>query len=617
MLGGAFSYCKSLTDVTLGSGLTTLPISLFSGCSALKTLTIPANVTAIGDYAFQHCTALERITIPNKVTDIGNYAFYNCTALEGITFTGDLPIIGASCFDATTATALYPCDNDTWTDAAVTGLASAHTSVTWTADHDPKTVTGTPNSCFTGGISDGVQCTICEKWLTPQTPVPAGHKLIVDGHCTVCGLPEGLLYTVNGDTVTVTDYTGSLTELTVPATINGKTVTAIDDYAFDGCVRLTRITLPDSVTYIGNGAFMSCRALENVNIPSGVTTINSNTFSGCKSLKSVTLPAGVTAIGKYAFDGCTALESLTIPNGVTSIGMNAFESCTALTGITIPASVTDIGKHAFVFCSRLGEVHFLGNAPIFGPNYFSGVTATAYYPCGDATWTEDKLQFTHGGSITWVVEHHYVSGVCTGCDAEEHPTVFADIPSDSWQYPFAVYAVRNGLMAGKGTDEAGNIKFDPNSPIKREEFVQVLYNAEGKPAISIANPFPDVADGGWYKNAVLWAKQNDIASGKGNGNFGVGENISRQDLAMMLYKYAKLNGYSLAADEGLINGYADGDMVASYAKTAMDWAVTNGIMSGKGAAGADLSTFRLDPTGIATRAECAAMLKNFQTAFGG
>ena len=86
---------------------------------------------------------------------------------------------------------------------------------------------------------------------------------------------------------------------------------------------------------------------------------------------------------------------------------------------------------------------------------------------------------------------------------------------------------------------------------------------------------------------------------------------------MMLYKYAKLKGYSLEATNGLIDQFADGASVASYAKTAMDWAVTNGIMSGKGAAGAPLSSFRLDPTGIATRAECAAMLKNFQTAFGG
>lgn len=64
------------------------------------------------------------------------------------------------------------------------------------------------------------------------------------------------------------------------------------------------------------------------------------------------------------------------------------------------------------------------------------------------------------------------------------------------------------------------------------------------------------------------------------------------------------------------SGSVCGGVVAGYAKEAMDWAVTNGVLSGKGAAGADISTFRLDPTGTATRAECAAMLKNFMTAFG-
>ena len=91
--------------------------------------------------------------------------------------------------------------------------------------------------------------------------------------------------------------------------------------------------------------------------------------------------------------------------------------------------------------------------------------------------------------------------------------IFADVEESSWQYQFAQYAVERGLMAGKGTDADGRIIFDPNSPITREEFVQVLYNAESKPAVSIENIFPDVAEDGWYKNAVLWAKENDIASG--------------------------------------------------------------------------------------------------------
>ena len=191
---------------------------------------------------------------------------------------------------------------------------------------------------------------------------------------------------------------------------------------------------------------------------------------------------------------------------------------------------------------------------------------------------------------------------------------FADVRFADWQYAAAEYACEKNLMAGKGIDAYGRIIFDPDNSITREEFAQVLYNAEDKPTVTIENPFPDVKNE-WYKNAVLWANQAGIASGMGNGSFGVGLKITRQDLAMMLYKYAKLKGYSLIAEEGKIDQFADGSKVAGYAKSAMDWAVTYQILSGKGEAGKPLSTFKLDPAGTATRAECAAMLRNFMTAF--
>ena len=221
------------------------------------------------------------------------------------------------------------------------------------------------------------------------------------------------------------------------------------------------------------------------------------------------------------------------------------------------------------------------------------------------------------------IYHRSYTATVTVSGAEIHNVIlekngpeFADVSQSSWQYSFASYACERGLMAGQGTDGQGRIKFAPNNPITRAEFVQVLYNAEGKPAVTNSYNFPDVTASGWYKNAVYWAKSQDIANGLGDGSFGVSKNITRQDLALMLYKYAALKGCSLTAEAGKIDQFADGSKVASYAKTAMNWAVTNGILSGKGEQNKPLSTFRLDPTGTATRAECAAMLKNFMDAFG-
>ena len=218
------------------------------------------------------------------------------------------------------------------------------------------------------------------------------------------------------------------------------------------------------------------------------------------------------------------------------------------------------------------------------------------------------------GDIRTAPSNHTFEGssTCWLCYA-----TFSDVSASSWMISPVVYVYDNGLMAGKGSDKYGDVKFDPSSPITREEFVQVLYNAENKPSVSISNRFPDVANSGWYKNAVLWANANNIANGQGDGKFGVGKNITRQDLAMMLYKYASFKGYSLDAYAGEIYKYADGNKVSGYAQTAMDWAVTNGVLSGKGTSGRPISTFKLDPAGTATRAECAAMLKNFMTAFSG
>lgn len=123
--------------------------------------------------------------------------------------------------------------------------------------------------------------------------------------------------------------------------------------------------------------------------------------------------------------------------------------------------------------------------------------------------------------------------------------------------------------------------------------------------------FSDVADEKWYTSPIIWTYESGIVSGYGNGKFGVSNNVTREQLAKMLYAYAQFKGCDMTFNEKAIDSYGDSSKVSSWAKTAMNWAISKGIMSGKGNAGADLSTYKLDPLGTATRAECASMINKF------
>lgn len=149
---------------------------------------------------------------------------------------------------------------------------------------------------------------------------------------------DGVNYKLNSSTkeATVTSLSGSgkyTGHIAIPSsiTVNGTeySVTSIGKSAFQECIGLTSLTIPNSVTSIGDYAFENCSGLTStsIEIPNSVTSIGEYAFAFCRGLTSVTIPSSVKSIGHRAFFGCIGLTSVTIPNSVTSIGKGAFEGC--------------------------------------------------------------------------------------------------------------------------------------------------------------------------------------------------------------------------------------------------------------------------------------------------
>ena len=176
-------------------------------------------------------------------------------------------------------------------------------------------------------------------------------------------------------------------------------------------------------------------------------------------------------------------------------------------------------------------------------------------------------------------------------------TGFEDIRTTEWQYPFVIKMYENKVMTGKKQ----NI-FGTNDKLSRAEFVTMLYAYAGKPDVTYQNIFKDVAENDWYALPVSWAYEQGITKGYGD-KFGSADTITREQLVLMLYKYAEMLGKDMNYTPGGAEKYPDADQISGYAYTAVEWAIANGMISGRGD--------QLAPQGTTTRAECAAIMSRF------
>ena len=176
---------------------------------------------------------------------------------------------------------------------------------------------------------------------------------------------------------------------------------------------------------------------------------------------------------------------------------------------------------------------------------------------------------------------------------------FTDVRESDWFYEDVAFAYENGLFAG-----TSDTTFSPNASMTRAMLVTVLYRLEGQPAVNGRSGFSDVQYNGYYEDAVTWAADNGIVNGTSASTFSPNANVTREQMAAILYRYAQYKKYNTAASSSL-NGFTDHASVSGYAAASLEWAVAEKLVNG--------SAGKLMPTGNATRAQVAAILHRFVT----
>ena len=172
---------------------------------------------------------------------------------------------------------------------------------------------------------------------------------------------------------------------------------------------------------------------------------------------------------------------------------------------------------------------------------------------------------------------------------------FTDVQEGDWFYDAVVYAYINELFNGTSATT-----FSPNGTMTRSMLVTVLWRMEGAPTVNSTNPFTDVAAGTWYTDAVVWANDAGIVNGTSATTFDPDGSVTREQIATILYRYAKIKGWDISGASSL-GTFLDGAQVSDWAARAMEWTYAEGLITGKNGG-------RLDPQGQASRAEVATIL---------
>ena len=518
---------------------------------------------------------------------------------EGYTFTGwDTAIPATMPAHNMTITAQWTVNQYTITYDLDGGTAEGNPD-TYTVETDAFTLKNPtrPGYTFTGWSGTGLTG---EDNLTVTIPKGSTGNRSYTAHWSLN--TYSITYDLNGGTAS-----GNPTSYTVESatiTLNQPTKTG---YTFTGWSG-TDLTGEDNLT---------------VTIPAGSTGDRSYTAHWSLNTYSITYDLdGGTASGNpdfYTVESSTITLNPPTRTGYTFIGWSG----TDLSGsdnLTVTIPTGSIGNRSYTAHWSLNTysiTYDLDGGTAFG-NPDSYTVESAAITLNEPT--KAGYVFTGWSGTDLVGEDNLTVTIPAGSSGDRRytahwefdPTIiaalnptpnvdFLDVSRTDWFYYDVRYVCENGLMNGTSRN-----RFSPYGTATRGMLVTILYRMENEPRCFGSAAFSDVKPGAYYEKAVVWASQNNIVSGYTDGTFRPDAPVTREQLASILYRYTLYRGQDVSAGETTsLTGYGDAQAVSSYALPAMRWACGTGILQG--------ANGKLNPSGLATRAQLAAMLHRYLT----
>ncbi len=443
-------------------------------------------------------------------------------------------------------------------------------------------ITNAPPKITTEGLSEGTVNTAYNQtlaadnnptsWSVTNGALPDGLTLNSDG--TITGTPSAVGSSTFTVTATNKDSGSDSKEFTLtinpaPVLVNSVTLNKSELALYTGgSATLTATVQPEDATN---------KAVTWTSSDSAVATVDQNGVVTALARGTAVITA-TAADGRGASASCT----VTVRPDIPPANPNYKITVEATQGGTVTADPT---------AAKAGTTVTLTPVPDRG--YQVG-TVTVTDRFGDAVAVTEQAD----GTYTFTMPNGQVTVTVT---FEETPLPFTDVTEGDWFYDAVRYAYETGLMDG-----VGDSLFAPNSQTTRAQLVTILYRLAGEPEPGGDSGFADVAAGTWYTDAVAWAAENGIVNGVSDTEFAPGDDITREQLAAILYRYAACQGYDVSQRADL-SGFGDASSISGYAQEALSWAHAQGLVLG-------FEDGSLRPQGTASRAQIAAVLMRFLAA---